>query len=406
MAIDFNEQKRDKVNRITKIIKEDLPSVINKLIKFKRGVVIEDYLTVGKNTLESGAYKFYVSGNSWITGITILQDSIVLLGANRIIKSGSHSNASNIELEIPVSGTDATNHAINLKIDTNKILSVKAKGDGAGGIVESSKEVDITGQLKGNLLNNQMVSLATFDILSLMTAPKFLNLQCDDPGSGVMYDASGNGHNGSYQGGMTTSDRVKEAMGWLVNYDGSNDLVTFTDHNDFSFGDASNDSAFTFICLINVVDGSDRSIFSKWDEYTAGGLREWDIKLTSAEKIQLLQYDESVDKQCSRLMNSAASVGWHLVGITTPGDGGATAMNNVKIYIDGSVIASTATNDADYVAMENTLAQPRISAIQNSAGNPEDFYDSDMAMIGFDGSEWSAIKMNQLWHLTKGLYGL
>ena len=266
--------------------------------------------------------------------------------------------------------------------------------------------VDFTSQIQGALLNNQMASLATFDILSLMTAPKFLNLQCDDPGAGVMYDVSGNGHNGGYQGGMTTSDRIKLAMGWLVEYDGSGDHITFTDSGDFSFGDSSNDSAFTFIGLINVVDGSDRSIMSKWDEYTAGGLREWDVKLTAAEKIQLLQYDESVNKQCSRIMNSALSVGWHLVGITTPGDGGATAMNNVKIYIDGSVVASTASNDADYVAMENTVAQPRISAKWDGSGDPADFYDSGIALIGLDGSEWSAIKMNQLWHLTKGLYGV
>ena len=332
MAINFDEQKRDKLNRTTKIIKEDLPSVINKTIHFKKGITV-------LNGLEAD----YID-NSIIGSIT------------------------------PAPGKFTTG--------------------------------DFSGQLQGALLNNQMVSLATFDVLSLMDSPLFLNMLCNNPGAGVMYDVSGNGHNGSYQGGMTIDDRIKQALGWIVEYDGSNDHVTFSDHTDFSFGDSSNDYAFTFIFVINVVDGPDRSIMSKWDEYTAGGLREWDIVLTAAEKLQLLQYDESVNKQCSKIVNTALSLGMHLCGITSPGDGGATAMNNVKFYVDGAVVASTATNNADYVAMENTVAQPRISARLDSGGNQENFYDSGMAMVGSDGSEWSAAKMNQLWHLTKGLYGV
>ena len=58
---------------------------------------------------------------------------------------------------------------------------------------------DFTSQVQGDLLNNQMTSLTTFDVLGLMTAPIFLNMQCNNPGAGIMYDCSGNGHNGAYQ---------------------------------------------------------------------------------------------------------------------------------------------------------------------------------------------------------------
>lgn len=276
-----------------------------------------------------------------------------------------------------------------------------------GTSLEYDGAVDITGQLQGDLLNNQMVSKATFDILGLMTDPRCLYAQADDPGAGTLYDASGQGHDGTYQGSLTTGDRGKKGMGWALDFDGTNDYINLGDTNDFSFGDGSNDSAVTWFGVFEVVDtATTQAILAKWDGTGAAELREWYINLGSTKALALVQFDESVDKFCTRTTNAGVSFGWHTWVITSPGDGGATAMTNVKIYIDGVEAASAAGNDADYIAMENLATPVWIGARESGAGNPEYFLSGDNALTGIDGSEWSAYDVHRAHELFKGLYGL
>ena len=277
----------------------------------------------------------------------------------------------------------------------------------SGTSLEYDGSADIAGQYQGALLNNQMVQKATFDILGLMTDPRFLNLQCEDPGAGTLYDASGQGHAGTYQGSMTTGDRVKKGMGWALDLDGTDDHVDLGDSDDFSFGDGSNDEAVTWAGVFEVVDtAGNQTIMSKWDETVVLPLREWRIYLIDTEALRIMQFDESENKQSFRTTNAGLSVGWHSFVITSPGDGGATVMNNVKIYIDGALVASTANNDAGYVAMENLASKCWVGAIQNTSSDPYLFMTGDSALTLMDGSEWSAFDAHRAHELFKGLYRL
>jgi hypothetical protein len=252
-----------------------------------------------------------------------------------------------------------------------------------------------------------MVSKATFDILGLMTDPRCLYMQNEDPGAGTLYDSSGQGHDGTYQGSMTTGDRVKKGVGWALDFDGTDDYVDLGNGNDFSFGDGTDDEDVTWFGVIEVVDTAlSQTIISKWDQHDTGESREWKIYLLSNEIFRLVQYDESLNVQCIRGTDSVLSIGWHSFVITSPGDSGATAMDNVKIYIDGVVVPSTAINDASYVAMENSTSPMWIGAIELTGGAPADFMAGNSALLGMDGSEWSAFDVHRFNELTKGLYGL
>lgn len=266
---------------------------------------------------------------------------------------------------------------------------------------------ELIGQLQGDLINNQMVSKAIFDILGLMTDPRCLYMQHKDPSAGTLYDESGQGHDGTYHGSMTSGDRVYKGAGWALDFDGIDDYVDLGDHNDFSFGDGTNDEAVTLFGVIKIIaSSSNQQVISKQDYTTGSELREWGVQLDSGELLLLNQFDESANVVCHRRTDSSISVGWHSYVITSPGDGGATAMNNVKIYIDGVLVASTASNDASYVAMENTATPARIGMIEGIAGTPGYLYQGNNALTGIDGSEWSAYDVHRFHQLCKGLYGL
>lgn len=276
-------------------------------------------------------------------------------------------------------------------------ISNKISGDG----------LDIDGQYQGALLNNQMVSKATFDILGLMTDHRFLNLQCEDPGAGTIYDVSGQGHDGTYQGSMTTGDRIKKGMGWAIDFDGTDDYINLGNGGDFTFGDGTNDEAVTWFGVNEVVNGTGTQIIiSKYDLLSGNELREWYIYLTGGELLNVVIYDESANVQCSRYTDSSVSVGFHTYAITYDGAGGATAANTIKIYVDGAHVASTAVNDASYVAMEDLTVPCWIGARRGSGGASEAFMIGDTAMNGIDGSEWSAMDVHRFHQICKGLYGL
>lgn len=266
--------------------------------------------------------------------------------------------------------------------------------------------VDIADQLQGNLINNQMVSKATFDILGLMTDPRFLNLQCEDPGAGNMTDVSGQAHNGTYHGSMTSGDRQKLGMGWSVDPDGVDDYVDLGDSNDFSFGNGSSDEAVTWFGVFEVIQSSGFDIITKWDVTIGTQLREYIIYINADEQIVCKLYDESANVACSRTTNAGLSEGFHSFVVAYDGLGGATAANGMGIYVNGVVVASTVSNNASYVAMENLSTLLLIGAETGTDGIKRGFIEGDAALIGVDGSEWSAYDVHRFHQLCKGLYSI
>lgn len=297
------------------------------------------------------------------------------------------------------------------RVTTPANITAKMAAPGAIGgtipAVGNFTTIDASGQVQGILLNNQMVSKAIFDVLDLMTDPRCLYMQMEDPSVGTLYDASGQGHNGTYQGSMASGDRIKKGMGWSLDFDGTDDYVNLGDHNDFSFGDGSNDEMVTWFGMVEVTDSVlDRELISRWNNISESEAREYLIRFNSDEKIYCFFYDESANVNCSRISDSGVGVGFHSFVITYDGTGGATAADGIKIYIDGSIIASTATNSGSYVAMENIVTDLCFGVLKDTSGNPSGFYDGDVACIGIDGSEWSAKSVWRFHQLCKGIYGI
>ena len=151
------------------------------------------------------------------------------------------------------------------------------------------------------------------------------------------------------------------------------------DTNDLSFNTAGlTDLAFSIVALANVTDtAAARTIFAKYDN--AGTLREYLFNVGATDLLQLILYDESLDKLPFRQSNAAITMGSpHLFGATYNGVGSTTAADGIVLYQDAAVIASTATNDALYVAMENTNTTPSVGRIDAATGQ---FMDGAFSLV-------------------------
>lgn len=143
----------------------------------------------------------------------------------------------------------------------------------------------------------------------------------------------------------------------------SSQFATFPDTASMSFGNSINDAAVTFLTLANVTDTAAQRVFlSKWDSGNAALEYLWLIGAT--DRLQVVFRDQSAGVNVVRSSDAAIPQGsWHLFGMTYDGRGGATAADGITLYVDGAVVASTATNDPAYVAMENLSEPPCIGAL-------------------------------------------
>ena len=117
--------------------------------------------------------------------------------------------------------------------------------------------------------------------------------------------------------------------------------------------------------------------------YTVGGVVGffWDDKIDNvalfnaeltAVQVALLWNDgngtESLAGATSTpfaVSDDVISTGWHFFGCTYDSTGGATAADGIILYVDGAAVDSTATNDADYTAMQAAGEAVRIGSQNN-----------------------------------------
>ncbi len=239
----------------------------------------------------------------------------------------------------------------------------------------------------GDVMNRMRAVQMAGETLSDQTDPRLLLNFYGTAGNGTTeYDLSGNNNDATYTAGSswTSADNVFKGQVMALDFDGTDDYLTVADSATLSFGDGSNDEAVTLSGWVEIVaSASSQRILTKWNG--SGTVREYIYGIDGDEKLSYVVYDESADKIASRLTDAPLAVGWHHIAITYDGTGGAVAMNGVTMYVDGLLVASTATNDASYVAMEDTASVVIVGS--DYGGNN---WDGDMAQITITGEELSA----------------
>ena len=157
---------------------------------------------------------------------------------------------------------------------------------------------------------------------------------------------------------------------YSLNFDGSDDYVDIGNSDVFSFGDGSNDSAFSMSAWIKMDDATNFAIINKGVFNTDG---EWNFRTNASDKLVIALYDESVSSCHQSLVSDSAITShqgsWINVVATYDGSGGALAKNGLTLYLNGAVLASATASLSDYVAMENLSGNVYIGKMSSNYAN-------------------------------------
>ena len=194
---------------------------------------------------------------------------------------------------------------------------------------------------------------------------------------------------------------VAQGSGYSRAFNGSSQYLTTPDVAELTFGNGTVDSAFSIVAVANVTNtAAARTIISK--NNTSQG--EWYFQVQADDTLLFTLADQSVPAVTFRASNSAITQGsWGMLGGSYDGTGGATAANGIALYQNGISIASTATNSASYVAMEDKTAPIEIGSI---TAHTASFFQGSLAMVAVCQKNLSASDHWAIWQLCRGYFNL
>lgn len=201
----------------------------------------------------------------------------------------------------------------------------------------------------------------------------------------------------------TVSGRLTRlGLGYAQSFSGTGQFGTAPDAADLSFGNGSADSAFTMIVLANVTDtAAARMLLSK----VATNNNEYQWFINTDDTLQLRLTDQSATATVAfRASDAAITQGaWRLLAATySAATGGATAANDMTLYENGLVKASTASNSGTYVAMENLTGSLGIGG--TAAGGS--LFQGSIALVAICQKNLSASEQWAIYKLCKGYFGI
>ena len=155
-------------------------------------------------------------------------------------------------------------------------------------------------------------------------------------------DWSGNGHNGTVIG--ATYNATGGKFGGGFEFDGEDDFINISDSNILSFGDGSNDNAFTTSVWVNSIDATQFEILGKENEYL--------LFLDGNDKIRLYLIDESGCIIGRKYDTALTSYQGNWIHIAATYNGNKTK-EGIKLYFNGNSVETEGYTLGTYTAMEN-----------------------------------------------------
>ena len=189
----------------------------------------------------------------------------------------------------------------------------------------------------------------------------------DDDGAthdGVLYGGDNSTANSEDATDTDGADAVNRSFD-MSQLTGSTGAVLVSDSGDFTFGDGTDDSAFTLHTWIKFTSTSARQdIMSKWSELG----QEWELYVDTDDKVVVKLWDDSAELSTSIKADDALTESvWTFIVATYTGEGGATAANGLKLYTDWVISSTTVTNNASYVAMEDKAGDVMLGGVNGVA---------------------------------------
>jgi hypothetical protein len=185
------------------------------------------------------------------------------------------------------------------------------------------------------------------------------------------------------------------ANNFSMNFDSaSGDYLKAGDSDILSFTNGSNDLPFTFSSWVyfDSISGA-RAILGKDN----GTQREYAL-FSNVGKLKIFLKHLGGGTQCHRETDNVVfSIGqWYHVAASYDGSGGSTAADGITLYINGTVAASTATNNGSYSHMSNTTADFNIGRYSGAYA----YFDGKIDEIGIWNTNLSASQVSEIYSAT------
>ena len=248
------------------------------------------------------------------------------------IAATSHTNASIVGNQFTSVGTSTA-----LKLES---VSDSAIDNNSFAVANASITLDASSD--NNILIGNKISGTTSDL-----------------GSGNQWDLG-------YDKSQINDRALSKAPSNGLYFDGTNDKVSLGSSALLSPGDGTDDSPLLFAANVQPDDVTNFPIYAK--NAHGGSNSEFYFIFDAADKLALHLHDESAAVWVTRIQNAASVVDGQSVHVAAAydGRGGANAADGITLYINGVVVASTATNDGAYDSMEDTSANAEVGT--NEAG--------------------------------------
>ncbi len=186
----------------------------------------------------------------------------------------------------------------------------------------------------------------------------------DSAQDSVVTDETGN-HNGVMddEGNNYTSDHsVAGKINNAIEFDGTNDKIDVADATNLSFGDASDDSAFSISAWIYMDDATNFPILGKME----GSKDEYFFWVNGTDKLTFTLFDENNVNYIGRTYNGTALTANQGSWIHVVATYDATeAASGITIYLNGTAVDDANNNRGAYTAMHNNTAEVNIGYTRN-----------------------------------------
>ena len=177
----------------------------------------------------------------------------------------------------------------------------------------------------------------------------------DEVSGTIVNDSEGN-HNGTTVANISAITSEDSPNGRIRSFD-INDIsgrsISMGDHADFSFGDGATDSPFSVSAWVKIGSFNNGTILSKTD---ASSSKEYVLQKHGGEIFSTF-YDESsggIADVFATIFGILGDSEWGNIVFTYDGTGGSSAVDGMRMYLNGSELTTIKQNDASYVSMENT----------------------------------------------------
>lgn len=176
--------------------------------------------------------------------------------------------------------------------------------------------------------------------------------------------------------------------------------VEIDDSADFSFGDGTNDSAFSIAAWVYVVNAStSQVILAKADGTTGAEVREWVLSIDYHEHLKFVLWDESANSYIFATSGDSLSSGWHFVVATY--DGGEDE-SGITIYVDNIEDTVNRWHSGTYTAMENLATKVVIGANEQADGNLGNYWRDKIDNVIIFDIELNQANVSALWNDSNG----